>query len=139
MAAQDRAMIEKSVCLQTITVNYLRVTDSSAGREPARYPLGNFRWINKQRDVAVRQLMFYKEMISLFLSLTPGPNACFYSPIGEDICPTGVWVRRNRFVLGCYLVAQLCSEQDLCFVMAPAHVGKHDLTWSSACLCGFPC
>lgn len=58
-------MIEKRVCLTTITANYHRVTDSSAGKEPAQSPLGNFRWINKQRDAAVRQLNFYKEMISL--------------------------------------------------------------------------
>lgn len=90
LAGQDQAVIEKRVRLKTITVNYRGLTDSSAGKGPAPNPLGNFRWINKQRDVAVRQLIFYKEMISLFLFLTPGPQCLFsYSPIGEDICPMG--------------------------------------------------
>lgn len=87
-------MIEKRVCLKTITVNYHRVTDSSAGKEPAQNPLGNFRWINKQRDVVVRQLIFYKEMISLFLySSLLDPVPISHSLIFEDICPTGIWRR----------------------------------------------
>lgn len=94
-----RVMIEKRVCLKTITVHYRRVTDSSAGQEPAQNPLGNFRWINKQRDVVVRQLIFYKEMISLFLySPLPDPGPIPPSPIFEDICPAETWWWGDCFV-----------------------------------------
>lgn len=110
-------MIEKRACLKTITVNYYRVTDSSAGKEPAQNPLGNFRWINKQRDVVVRQLIFYKEMISLFLySSFMDPVPIPPSPIFEDICPTEIWwcVWGGLLCSLFYLVA-LCSEQDCAF------------------------
>lgn len=133
-------MIEKRVCLKTITVHYRRVTDSSAGAEPAQNPLGNFRWINKQRDVVVRQLIFYKEMISLFLySPLPDPGPIPPSPIFEDICPAETWGGG-----GIALFLVLSSRTNvfrarLCFLMAPAHLGKHVSARSSAGLCGFPC
>lgn len=113
-------MIEKRVCLQTITVNYRRVTDSSAGKEPAKNPLGNFRWINKQREVVVRQLIFYKEMISLFLySSLPDPGPIPPSPIFEDICPAEIWWWWGLLCSLFYLVALMCPEQDCAFSWLP--------------------
>lgn len=132
-------MIEKRACLKTITVNYYRVTDSSAGKEPAQNPLGNFRWINKQRDVVVRQLIFYKEMISLFLySSFMDPVPIPPSPIFEDICPTEIWWC-GGVALFLVLSSSTVFRARLCFLMALAHLGKHVSTQSSAGLCGFPC